>query len=284
MKHFDEKILGASARRAFTLIELLVVIAIIAILAAMLLPALASAKERALRTQCVNGMRQIYLGCTIYATDNDDKYPTWGGHPLDPGHPENVLNGIFYTRYVFSGPGLTKVPQDLAQGQLIGTYDNLGYLYPAKLAGADGRVFFCPSLVRSSPLSAASYSTDVNGGVPGVQYPLMTTWGPPSATVVRASYVYNPIVDGSSKRLYGKASKINGRRTFLMDYIDTGMNTPNLFAHYKSKGWNMCFTDGSINWSKPDPATYALIAVGTRPASIADLDTYFLPILEAQAK
>jgi len=68
-------------RAAFTLVELLVVIAVIALLAALLLPSLTSAKQQAARIQCVNNEKQMILAWTIYSGDNTEKLVLNGGDP-----------------------------------------------------------------------------------------------------------------------------------------------------------------------------------------------------------
>ncbi len=75
MKFWDRRIRTSRPERGFTLIELLIVIAIIAILAAMLLPVLNKARERARRGYCISNLKQIGTGALVYAGDNNDYVP-----------------------------------------------------------------------------------------------------------------------------------------------------------------------------------------------------------------
>ncbi len=99
MEHGPTRPCRPPAGRAFTLIELLVVIAIIAILASMLLPALAKAKEKAVRTQCTNNQKQIMLAVHLYALDHDEWLPhnnwdfqPWPGWLCQPPYTANFTN------------------------------------------------------------------------------------------------------------------------------------------------------------------------------------------------
>jgi len=160
-------VVRTALKRAFTLIELLVVIAIIAILAAMLLPALAKAKTRALRTSCLSNLRQLGFAWKLYSTDNDGRLVS--NYPIIPAG--------------FPNAGAAN-PDDWFWGYAAFPHDSYYGTYPlysatsrwcvvnSKLFSYHGSVDVarCPADKRSFGPERMIRSVSMNGWMSGVSY------------------------------------------------------------------------------------------------------------------
>jgi len=132
-------------KNGFTLIELLVVIAIIAILAAMLLPALSKAKGSAQKIQCVNNIRQLGMSAKMYADENDDKFmPRLGG--AQNFWPAQLSNYI-------ATPTFLRCPSDVSKPATFGAGDPNAYISAPRSFIFNGfNDYFKKDLTDNSPL------------------------------------------------------------------------------------------------------------------------------------
>ncbi len=205
-----------SGRQGFTLIELLVVIAIIAILAAILFPAFARARENARRASCQSNLKQIGLGLIQYNQDYDESYPILRG-----GSTGNDANGVFslIQPYVKS----TQTLQCPSETNGPNTGGPGGTLDPAMAGYSDYSYNLTLGYAQSAP----------NGGMRGLALAALTQ---PVLTVMAADYVSG--TSGNYSVGIAPVGSVNGAANLA--------TTANGAAQRHLETQNFLFADGHV--------------------------------------